>query len=107
MTRIMAILSRFRSAARNLLRRGRVERELDDELRGYVDLLADEKIRSGVAPDAARRAALIKAGGIEQVKEDVRDARGGARLEAFGRDLRHALRGLRRSRASRSRLGRR
>ena len=93
----MTFVSRLRAAARNLFRREHVERELDDELRAYVDLLTAENVRRGLPRDAARRAALVDAGGVEQTKEEVRDARTGAWLDALARDVRHTVRGLRRS----------
>ena len=77
--------------------RQRKEQDLDRELRGFVDLLADEKIKAGMAPDRARREALLETGGVEQVKEEVRDVRRGATLETFLQDLRYALRTLRAS----------
>jgi predicted permease len=92
----MPFLSRLQSLWRNLRHRDRVERELDEELRAYVDLLADEKVRAGMPPARARRAAIIEAG-VEPAKEAVRDARAGARADAFARDVRFALRMLRRS----------
>ncbi len=93
----MRVVSRLGAAFRNLFRRDDVERALDDELRAYVDLLTAEKINDGMAADAARRAALIEAGGVEQAKEEVRDARTGARIDALRRDVLHTVRGLRRS----------
>jgi predicted permease len=81
----------------NLLRRGRVERDLDEELRAFVDMAAEEKRAAGQSERDARRAALLELGGIEQVKERVRDARMGAMLEQMGRDLAYAVRMLRRS----------
>lgn len=93
----MRILSRLRAAGRNLFRRDEVERALDDELRAYVELLIAEKRARGMTPEEARRAALIDAGGVEQTKEEVRDVRAGARLDALRADLRHTMRGLRRA----------
>ena len=52
---------------RNMVHRQRVERELDEEVQSYVDMLTEEKIRAGAGPEEARRAAKIEAGGIEQV----------------------------------------
>jgi len=78
----------------NPFRRARTEQELDEELRFYVETLAEEKTRAGMAPDEAFRAARIQFGGIEQVKEQVRDVRPGAWLAAFLQDLRYAVRGL-------------
>jgi predicted permease len=90
-------ISELRAAMRNLFRRGRIEQTLDDELHAYVELLAAEKVREGMPRADARRAALIESGGVEQVKEDVRDARAGAWLESLARDVEHTLRGLRRT----------
>ncbi|HEY0154888.1 MAG TPA: ABC transporter permease [Longimicrobium sp.] len=92
----MPFLPRLQSLWRNLRHRDHVERELDEELRAYVDLLADEKVRAGMPPARARRAAIIEAG-VEPAKEAVRDVRAGAWADAFARDVRFALRMLRRS----------
>ena len=73
------------------------ERELDEELRAYVDLLIAENIKAGMSPDEARRQALLKVGSIEYVKDQVRDERPGMFLENAMRDLRHGVRLLRRS----------
>jgi predicted permease len=80
---------------RNLLRRAHVERELDDELRATVELLVDEKVHAGMAPDEARRAARVEVGALEAIKDNVRDAHAGALVDRLVRDLRHASRGLR------------
>ena len=94
MTRLVVLL---RSLWWNLVRRRRVEAALDDEVRTYVDLLATEYERKGMTPERARRAALIETGGIEQVKLATRDAWAGDRLATLARELRYALRTLRRS----------
>jgi hypothetical protein len=60
--------SRLRAAAANLLRGERRDRDLDDEVRAYVELLVDEQVARGVPPAEARRSALVKVGGVEQVK---------------------------------------
>jgi len=70
------------------------DRELDRELAGYVKLLTEENIKAGMSPDEARRAALVEVGGVEQVKERVRDVRPGARIETLWRDVRYAARSL-------------
>src|SRR6266511_892749 len=79
------------SVLRNLFRRGRVERDLDDEMRAMLDVLVDDHIRTGMSPVEARRAAGI-ALGIESTKTQVREARRGAGIESVGRDVRHAIR---------------
>ena len=80
------------SLIRNLFSRNQVERELDEELQAFIDLLTAEKIKAGMPPDAARRAARLEAGGVEQIKEEVRDARSGATVETTVQDLKYGLR---------------
>jgi predicted permease len=87
----------FRAFLRNLLRRRQVEHDLDQEVRTYADMLADEKARSGMTREEAVRAARIELGGIEQVKEQVRESRTGAWLDVLIADLRYAFRMLRRN----------
>jgi putative ABC transport system permease protein len=82
---------------RNLFRRTRVERELDDELRAYLDLLTDQKLASGMKEEEARRAARLESGGLEQVKEEVREVRAGRLLVELLQDLRYGLRTLRKN----------
>ncbi|MGH9867324.1 MAG: ADOP family duplicated permease [Candidatus Polarisedimenticolia bacterium] len=79
---------------RNLLRRHRLEGELDEELRFHLEKQIEVNLGSGMPPDEARRRALIELGGPEQVKERVREARSGFLLEAFWKDLRHGARML-------------
>jgi predicted permease len=76
--------------------RSKTDRELDAELHAFVELLTEEKIRAGMSPAEARRAALLETGGIEQVKEQVRDVRRGAVLEGILADARYAVRRIRR-----------
>src|SRR5687768_4463686 len=90
-------MSRFRSVWRNLLHRRRVERDLDDELGGILELLVEEKVRGGLEPARARRAAAVELGRVESLKEQVRDVRAGAFWDGLVRDTRHALRLMRRS----------
>jgi hypothetical protein len=77
---------------RNLIRKDRVEEQLDAEVRSYVELLEEENRSKGLDPQAARREALMEVGGIEQVKESVRDARAGRLLESVWSDVRYAWR---------------
>ena len=78
----MPLLPRLFSFRRNLFDKPRIERDLDEELRTYLEQLTDEKIRSGASYAAARRAALVELGGVEQVKEEVREIRIGYMLES-------------------------
>jgi predicted permease len=93
----MRLRTLLRSLWWNIVHRDRVNRALDDEVRSYVDLLAAEYERNGMVPMVARRAALVDTGGVERVKDAARDAWIGATLATTTRELRYALRSLRRS----------
>ena len=82
---------------RAVLRRRRVEDELDDELRFHFEREVEKLMRSGLDRQEASRRARLAVGGLDQVKEECREARGVAGLEFAVQDLRHALRGLRRN----------
>ena len=84
-------MTRLFSLLRNLFRRDRLERELDDEMRAMLDVLVADHVRTGMTPREARRAAGI-ALAIESTKTQVRETRRGAALESCLRDGRHALR---------------
>jgi predicted permease len=71
-----------------------LDQELDEELRAYVELLTAEKITQGMGTAEARRASLIEVGGLDQVKEQVREGRMGATMESLWQDLRYGLRML-------------
>jgi hypothetical protein len=83
---------KLRLRFRSLLRVSRVEQELDEEFRDHLQRLIDEDIASGLSPENARYAASREMGGIEQRKEECRDARGMALVEHLERDLRFAIR---------------
>src|SRR5215470_6167812 len=80
-----------------LFRKQQLDRELDAELASHCDLHAADNLRAGMSPSEARRQALLKLGGIEQTKENYRDARGFPFLDSVLQDLRFAIRTLRRS----------
>jgi predicted permease len=82
-----------------LVRRRRIERELDDELQFHLDCEIAQGISRGASPDAARRDALIAFGGVQRFREETRDARGFVVLDGMTRDLRFAIRRLGRARA--------
>jgi predicted permease len=90
----MPLRSRLTSLWRNLLRRDQIEQELTQEVRAYLDMLIEAKLRDGLNPADARRAALIEMGGVEQVKERVREVRMGYYLETIWQDLRLGARML-------------
>ena len=82
----------WRQALQWLRRRERAEAELDAELRDHVERQVADHVRAGMSAQEARRRARLEFGGLDQIKEMCRDLRRTRRLEAFGRDLRHALR---------------
>jgi putative ABC transport system permease protein len=71
-----------------------MNRELDDELRFHLEMDVAARVRSGQSPELARVEAFRAFGGVERFKEDCRDARGGAWLDAIRGDTRRALRSL-------------
>jgi len=59
----------------NLFHRRQVEVDLDDELQSYVEEMVERKIHAGFAPEAARETVLLEVGGIERIKDLVREQR--------------------------------
>ena len=80
----------LRLRLRSLVARRRVEDELDEELRYHLARQIEADIASGMTPDQARRGMA----GVEQRKEECRDARGVNLLDNLGQDLRFAARQL-------------
>jgi putative ABC transport system permease protein len=80
-----------------LFSKQRRDRELDDELHAHLEALVDEKLRQGMNPQDARRAARREFGGIEQAKEAYRDQRGFHFADSVLQDARFALRMLAKS----------
>jgi predicted permease len=97
MTSLAEITSDVKYRLRALFRREEVERELDDELRFHVEREAEKHKANGVPEEEALRRARLAFGGVEQMKEKSRDARGLSALETVRQDLRYALRSLRRN----------
>jgi predicted permease len=79
---------------RSLLRRGRVERELDKELRFHLEQQIEENRALGRPPDEAQYAALRRLGGLTQIQEECRDMRRINYIDNLMQDLRYACRSL-------------
>jgi len=79
---------------RSLLRRGRVDRELDEELAYHIAQRTQEYIGEGLAPREAREAALRDWRGVEQIKEECRDMRRVGFIQDLAGDIRHGIRQL-------------
>lgn len=90
----MNIWARIRSWAESLLRRGRVENEMDEELRFHMEAHADDLVRRGVPRDEAMRQARLEFGGMERAKEECREARGVNFCESLFQDVRYGVRTL-------------
>ena len=93
----MSLLRTIAGGLRTLFRKGAVERDLDDELRQYLEAATQEHMRTGLTHAAAERAARIDIGGVETTKENVRSSGWDATVETVLRDIRHAARGLARN----------
>src|SRR5262245_22561106 len=79
---------------RSLFRKNEIEKELDEELRFYLDRQTEQYIAQGMSPGEARSAALREFGGVEQAKEECRDAHGLSFIEELWQDLRYGVRML-------------
>ena len=94
----MRLLYKLPLRLRSLLKRGRVEQELSDELRFHLEKLTEENAAKGMTPEEARYAALRELGGVQQIKEECRDMRRVNNIENFLQDLRYGSRMLARNR---------
>ena len=78
-------------------RRDRLDRDLASEIESHLAHHIDDNVRAGMTPDEARRRALARLGGVTQVQERYREARGVAMFDRFANDIHYALRALFRS----------
>ena len=83
---------------RAFLRKDTLDREMSAEMRHHLELQVEEHLANGMNPDEARYLAQRQFGGIEQIKEQAREVRGGVWLEQLLQDLRYAARALNKSR---------
>ena len=81
---------------RRFFRRASWDRDRAEELRSYLEIETEENIARGMSPDAARRAAHLKLGNPVRIREDIYRMNTISPLDTFGRDVRLALRGMRR-----------
>jgi predicted permease len=77
---------------RNLFHTPQQDRDLSAELQSHLQLHIDDNLAKGMTPEAARKDALLKLGGLEQTKEIVRDQRSFPTIDSFFKDLRFAAR---------------
>lgn len=79
---------------RSLMQRSAKENELDDELRFHLERQADKYVKLGMSEAEAARRARLELGGLDQVKEECRDARGISFIETLVQDLHYSARTL-------------
>src|SRR5262245_1428615 len=77
-------------------RRASWDRERTEELRSYIEIETDENLARGMSPEAAGRAAHVKLGNTVRIREEIYRMNTIGPLDNLGRDVRLALRGMRR-----------
>src|SRR5580693_5678080 len=82
---------------RSVFRRETVECEMEEELRFHSERQLEKYLKRGMSRDEAQRRVRLDFGGLEQVKEECRDARGVSLLETLVQDVRYGWRSLRKS----------
>ena len=83
---------------RSLLRPNRVDEEMKEEIREHVEQQLQQNIANGMSPQEARYSAMRSMGGISQIEQKCRNARGGSIVEDFVQDVRYGFRQLIRNR---------
>ena len=93
----MSVFKVITRGLRALLRKQQGERELGEELRAYIENVAEQKMRSGMSGEDALRQARVEVGSLESLKEDVREVGWEVALESFLQDVRYGVRMLRKN----------
>src|SRR5262245_8207953 len=93
----MKLLWRIISRLQGAIHGSDRDSDLADELESHIEMQTEDNIRAGMAPDVARRAARLKFGGVEAIKESYRNQRGLPFIESVVSDFRYAARQLRRT----------
>lgn len=92
----MSLLTDLVRRCGSVFRGGREDAETQEELRFHLEMETEKNLRAGMDPHQARRQAHVRLGGVDAIREAVRDARGPRPLDDLFRDLGYALRGARR-----------
>ena len=92
----MSLLTDLLQRCRGVFRGGREDAETREELQFHLEMQTEKNLRAGMDPRQARRRAHARLGGVDAIREAVRDARGARPLDDLFRDLGYALRGARR-----------
>jgi predicted permease len=88
------MISRLRAFWNHVFRRKQLDRDLDEELQAYLELVSAERVQAGVDPEEAHRYARRQTGGIDQVIQNVRDVRAGVWLDRLVQDVQYGVRTL-------------
>src|SRR5882724_3975833 len=91
---MMSLLRNIASGLRSLFRKEQVDRELDEELRSYQEMAAEEKIKQGMSRKEALRAVRFERGSLEVSKEIIRSDGWESVVEGFWRDICFGVRSL-------------
>lgn len=86
--------SSFAARLRGLFAKGRLDREMEEEVRAHLEMQAEDNQRAGMNPTEARYAALRSFGGIEPTKEQLRERRSFALVETLAQDISYGARSL-------------
>ncbi|NIR02732.1 MAG: FtsX-like permease family protein [Gemmatimonadales bacterium] len=90
-------LGRWHRRLQVLIAPNRAWQEMDEEMQFHLEMEIDELVRGGMDRPEARRQARVRFGGVERFKEEGLEARGLRALDDLSRDLRYAIRGLKRA----------
>src|SRR6266550_8337880 len=93
----MSLLRSLSDGLRSLFRKERVEEELDEELRGFLEMAAEEKIKQGMIRKDALREVRLERGSVDAAKEVVRSGGWESFVHTCWQDLRYGTRTLRKS----------
>ncbi|HKD08855.1 MAG TPA: ABC transporter permease [Bryobacteraceae bacterium] len=92
---MLATLKRLIAKTRSAFSSTASDFDFEEELQSHIAMLEEENVRRGMSCEEARRAALLKIGGLAQLRESHRETRGLPQFDSFLRDIRYALRALR------------
>jgi predicted permease len=93
----MSLLRSIAGGLRSLFRKEQVSKELDEELGGFLEMAAEEKVKQGMSRKDALRAVRLEHGSLEVTKEGVRSAGWESQVEGWWQELRFAVRVLRKN----------
>src|SRR5271163_5229080 len=93
-----SLLRQMLARAASFFRKEPLDRELDAEMASHLEMAVEENVRRGMNPEEARRKAMVRFGGVQQAREQQREARGLPWLDVLMQDLRFTFRTLSRDR---------